>query len=666
VAGIKRIRRAVRAFALAGALLGAATAAGPAQAALPYGVSGPTAQFVRMSDGTRLAVDVYVPTDPRTSRPAAGRFPVLLSMTPYGKRSSVTTSAAGAGGFGGDGYYPWLVQHGCVDVVADVRGTGSSDGDFELFGPREMRDGVETVRWAARLPHTTGRVGMAGSSYVGLNQIYTASLVGRHSPLRAIVPMAAGIDLYRDLAFGGGIPNVEFAGVWDGLRTTMTVATPDNPAADPSGVGRHPLERAKRLAELDAMMDAEIDTGGPRAFDGPFWQSRAPRTHLAGVVRNGVPALLVSGWNDVYQRGVVLDYAALQNLYAQRHWGRRRHPRLPPFGPMPSGVRPTGRYQAVIGASYHNAVVVGQQLQNLLLRWFDTWLKGRHTGMGSAQTPFHAYEMDGKRWVDAGRYPLGAARVQRLWLGGGPSGSAHSLNDGVLAERRPAARGSDSVAWTDATSPCSNQADQWDTGFVGYGSSLTGAPNSPCATDDRTTQANALTYTTPAMSHDVTVAGPIAAHLVASSTTRDAELVVTVENIGPSGASRPLSTGALLGSHRALDPNASWRVQGATLLPYHPYTRAASKPLTPGKATALDVEVPSIVARIARGHRLRVTIATAATHLHASPVQIGGLAGGVYAIARGGAGGSYVSIPLARPSALLTSQTQWTGCGGGC
>jgi len=212
----KRTRWAATAAALCIAVSGTAVAPSPAAAAgagLPYGVSQPVQHAVRMSDGTRLAVDVYYPTNLRTGAPASGRFPVLLSMTPYGKRSSVTTQATGGSTYGGDGFYPWLVRHGYVDVVADVRGTGSSDGDFQLFGPRELRDGVELVRWAARLRRSTGRVGMAGSSYVGLNQIYTAGLIGRHSPLRAIAPEAAGIDLYRDLAFGGGIPNVEFAAV---------------------------------------------------------------------------------------------------------------------------------------------------------------------------------------------------------------------------------------------------------------------------------------------------------------------------------------------------------------------------------------------------------------------------------------------------------------------
>src|SRR5207245_3072045 len=113
----------------------------------------------------------------------------------------------------------------------------------------------------------------------------------------------------------------------------------------------------------------------------------------------------------------------------------------PVCGPLPSGQVATGRDPAVIGPAYHNAVVLGQPLQGLLLRWFDTWLKGARTGMAATRTPLHAYELGAARWVNAGRYPFPQANVRRLWLGAGPTGSASSLNDGALTERRPSGQG---------------------------------------------------------------------------------------------------------------------------------------------------------------------------------------------------------------------------------
>src|SRR5439155_24899395 len=204
--------------------------------------------------------------------------------------------------------------------------------------------------------------------------------------------------------------------------------------------------------------------------------------------------------------------------------GRRASPML---GPMRRGTRPTGRYQAVIGPWFHNSTGGGRRAALLLVRWFDRWLKGVRNGIAGTRTPLHAYELRGGRWLDAGRYPLPRARVRRLWLSGGHSGTARaSLNDGRLAAGRPGSRGADSIPWSDATSPCNRASDQWNTGLGAYATAMAGIPGSPCWADDRSTQAGALVYTGDPMRRAVTLAGPIDAALSIRSMARDAELVV--------------------------------------------------------------------------------------------------------------------------------------------
>ncbi len=56
---------------------------------------------VPMSDGVVLRADIHYPTVPETGRPAAGPFPVLLSMTPYGKKAPQPAAQIGAGATGG-------------------------------------------------------------------------------------------------------------------------------------------------------------------------------------------------------------------------------------------------------------------------------------------------------------------------------------------------------------------------------------------------------------------------------------------------------------------------------------------------------------------------------------------------------------------------------------
>ncbi len=646
------------AFALAFAA--AAMSVAPAHAAgyerpAEFGIHHVKDLTIRMSDGVELSADVYYPADPATGAPAPGKFPVVLSQTPYGKRSFVTTQSYGE--FGGDGYFPYLVERGYINAIVEVRGTGSSSGEFGLFSARDGTDGVELVRWAAGLHGSSGRVGGAGYSYPGLNQIQTAARVGRGSPLKTIVPSAAGFDLYRDLAFGGGIPNVLFASVWGALRGSMVFAPPDDPGADPVRQLVERVDRLRGLAALDAGLYTEIELGGERAFDSPFWQERAPSRLLKRVVRNQIPALLISGWFDVYQRGVPLSYAALQNAWA----GRRDV-----FAPMKPRQRATPRYQFVQGPWVHNAVGMGEWIQQLHLEWFDGWLLGKRTALTRTKRPLHAFELGDGRWIDADAYPLPPARVRTLWLDGAGSGTAPlSLNDGGLAWSRPHA-GLDRIQWADARSPCSRLTDQWSMGFLGAVSAGAGMPLDPCAGDDSTTQAGSLVYTTPPFERDLTLAGPASAGIQMSSTTPDSMLVATLESVAPDGRSYLLTSGALLGSLRAVDKKASWRVGGKLLVPHHAYTSASRRDLTGGAVERHDIELPPVFARLKQGHRLRLTLSTSAPHLHATVAQLPGLAGGTYEIQRGGVNASFVNLPLADPAKLRTSTRHFGECASQC
>ena len=66
-------------------------------AAARYGVGLRHNVGVPMSDGVVLRVDIHYPTDPQTGEPAAGPFPVLLSMTPYGKKAPPPAAQIGGG-----------------------------------------------------------------------------------------------------------------------------------------------------------------------------------------------------------------------------------------------------------------------------------------------------------------------------------------------------------------------------------------------------------------------------------------------------------------------------------------------------------------------------------------------------------------------------------------
>src|SRR5258708_31173908 len=64
----------------------------------------------------------------------------------------------------------WYAAHGYMVVIQDVRGSGTSEGDFKLF-EHEREDGADTLAWGAALEGCNGRIGMYGFSYQAAAQL---------------------------------------------------------------------------------------------------------------------------------------------------------------------------------------------------------------------------------------------------------------------------------------------------------------------------------------------------------------------------------------------------------------------------------------------------------------------------------------------------------------
>lgn len=582
-----------------------------------------------MADGTPLRANVIRPAVKGTPTPAAGKFPVLLTMTPYGKTNYAIDTH--------------LVHRGYIEVVVDTRGTGLSGGSFEIFSRAEVADGVALVRWASRLRGSTGKVGMIGGSYLGINQLLIAGAVGPRSALKAVFPVAAAHDLYRDVVTMGSLPDFSFLSVWLlGLLPSQNLTAPIVEAlTDPVSIGTAVSSLLRNLiGDLDynAALIAKLALTGEKSTDGAYWKDRSPRTVLRRIVANKVPAYLVGGTADIFQRGQPLNFAGLQNAWAGRAADQ----------PMKAKQKVTGRYQLLLGPWTHIAFA-NLDLRDRQIAWYDRWLKGRKTGIDQTRRPLQVIDATTGKKSSWRSYPAPGTRVSTFYLGAGRTGTAPSRNDGALSASPPkVASAQDTIIWSPVSSSvCSRATDQWLGGLpssvldglgVGWG----------CSQDDRPAQTGpqVVTYTTPKFSRSRTIAGPIAARLYVTSSGRENQLVVTIDDVSPDGKSRPLTAGALLGSQRALDSRRSWRVDKRLVLPYHPSTSGSAAPLTPGVTTRFDVEVFPTVATIRAGHRLRIQVASNdAPHLLPTLPQSFALLGGRYEIRRDARYPSSISVP---------------------
>jgi hypothetical protein len=601
-----------------------------------YGSASHNDIAVQGAGGTTIRVNEIYPTT-ASGKPAKGKFPVLLTMTPYGKGSGGTSkpgTAAGSGGSVVGGADNYLVERGYINVVEDVRGTGNSDGVWGLFDPIQSRDAIRVVRWAAKLPHSDGRVGTYGPSYLAIDQMLLAGTIGKHSPLKAIFPVVSANDSYRDTSFMGGLLDAEFSSIYLGLTGALNVANPVLDALSDTAVlsalATTEVEHVGGLATYHAGFTLKSLLGGPTAYDQKYWKDRAPGQLIQQIVANRIPAFLVGGEFDIFQHGEPLNYAALQNAWAGRSINQ----------PMRPGQRTTGRYQLIDGPWEHlNGSAVG--IDRLELEWFDTWLKHKHTGMATTPTPLHYYDLGTGRFRETTTYPFTHSRATRFFLAG----------DNTLSRHVPTTAGTTSIDWLPTGSPCGRPVDQWVMGGISIPSHIAGLL-APCADGDALAQLGpgVTTFTSAPFSKPQTVAGPIAATVYATSTTPETEWVAELDEVTKGGRSYPLSEGALLGSLRAVDEAKSWRTDGVTVLPYHPYTKASARAVVPGKLTKYQIEIFPTLATIAKGDRLRLTLSTAdVPHLVPLPSELPKLLGGVYTISHSRSAPSSLTVELRRP-----------------
>jgi predicted acyl esterase len=167
---------------------------------------------VALRDGTVIYTDIYRPI-------GQTHIPAIISWSYFGKRP-------------GDGFDEWQImgvppgtvsrmtkfespdpaywcRHGYAVANVDPRGVGHSQGDINMFGTQDGRDGYDFIEWLATQYWCSGKVGMSGNSGVAMTQWRIAAEKPPH--LVCIAPWEGTGDLYRESLYEGGIPALDFS-----------------------------------------------------------------------------------------------------------------------------------------------------------------------------------------------------------------------------------------------------------------------------------------------------------------------------------------------------------------------------------------------------------------------------------------------------------------------
>lgn len=539
---------------------------------------------VPMRDGVRLFTAVYAPKD--TSR----TYPILMIRTQSGVRPY------GADLYPNDlGPSPLFGKQGYIFVYQDIRGRWMSQGTFVNMRPHnpakngpqdidESSDTYDTIDWLVKhVPNHNGKVGLYGTSYRGF--LAAAGMIDAHPALKAVSPQAPIMDWFMgdDWRHNGALflAHAFFYMPLQGRdRPEPFKKLPYSPFDFGTSDAYDFYLRLGPLANADARyFRGEVPYWNELMKHGTydeFWKARDLRPHL----RNIKPAVLtVGGWFDA------------ENLFGTLEAFRRLEATSPNtanllvMGPWVHGGWNSGQGDgSSLGPVSFNVATADFYREKIELPFFEFHLKGQGTfkppkawvfETGTNQWRTHA------TWPPRNTRPLALYFNARGRLAHEPPGNAATeadFDEYVSDPARP-------VPYTDAV----------------------GIRMLPeyMVTDQRfaARRPDVLVYQTDALPKDVTLAGPIVAHLHVSTTGTDADWIVKLIDVYPD-------------DHPDPSPNPSQvRLGGFQQLVRGEVMRGKFRagfekpvPFAPGKPATVKFSLPDVFHTFRSGHRIMVQV----------------------------------------------------------
>lgn len=566
-----------------------------------YDGSKRTSDYLTLSDGTRLAYDLFLPTN--NGVPADKPLPVLFKYTPYGRAWTVFDKDGKAVLCGlmpvwycdpmlrfrawvmphGSGQIkdavsrtPWLeemLNSGYAVIVVDRPGTGASFGVFNGDPEAVAGETDDILNWIAAQQWSNGNIGMFGDSIQAQIQFRAASTGNPH--LKAILPATTWMDNYSAVVLPGGIPDKAMTDFYAKANEAFdAMATPVDQDTDGALLAQARAER-NAIVELSAGM-AKLENFPYRdslTSNGQnFWiteQTLYPL--LERINQSGIPVYLINGWYDIYARDNFLIY---NNLTV----------------PKRLLVRPTDHAGIEESTSEFD---YGAEAH----RWFDYWLKGIDNGIMD-EPPIHYYLQgveEQRAWQSTDVWPLNHQAKTRYYFGLNATSEKVSINNGGMAPEQPTAVQAFDPYTVDY-STTSGISPLW-----------TGLAVSHKYPNMRSNDARALTYTTTTLETIITAVGHPIVHLWLSTDAPDLDAFIYLEEVDNHGNSTYITEGELRASHRQLG-QAPFNNFG---LPWRDHFQSGLQPIASGQPFELVIDLRPTAWHFSPGKQIRITVAFA-------------------------------------------------------
>lgn len=559
--------------------------------------------MVAMRDGVKLATDIYRPA--RGGAAVAGKFPVILERTPYGK-TQVSRSEIDAGMTTSrprPEVAAWFVRQGYVVAYQDCRGRYASEGEFVKY-LSDGEDGYDTVAWLAQQPWCNGKVATMGLSYAAHTQ---GSLACLNPPALA----AMVID-------SGAFSNAYLSGIRSGGAFEMKQVTwafnqaKESPLAKADAAVRAALAQEDLIEWFKVMPwkpghspvrwvpeyeDYLFEQWTHGEFDA-YWKQLG--IYAEGYYKQfaDVPQIHMSSWYDAYVRTAIDNYTALRR--------KKRGPVRLIMGPWTHGDRcKTFSGDVDFGAAATIDNNLAEHWRAFRLRWFDHWVKGVANGVdrepavrlflmggGSGRRNPEGRLDHGGRWIAGNDWPLPQTKFTNFYL--------HA--DGKLDRAKPAANAVARQYDYDPADPVPTMGGPLTSGapvFAGGAFDQTEDkrffgvrhPGLPLAA-----RHDVLVFETAPLEEDIAVIGPIVVKLHVASNCVDTDFTAKLIDVHPPNADYP----------RGFAMNLCDGILRCR------YRKSWTKPalMAPGKAYEITIEPFATCNLFKAGHRIRLDISS--------------------------------------------------------
>lgn len=468
--------------------------------------------MVPVRDGARLQTVILAPSN--QSRP----LPILFQRTPYGVPPAAPPRIPTS--------LKEFMQDGYIIVLQNLRGRFKSEGTFRIFAPPrdlsnpkstdETTDAYDTIEWLVKnVPNNNGKVGMYGVSYDGLTT--AMALLGPHPALKAISEQASPTDQWMN----------DDTHRYGALRQSYA------------------FEYAV-LEEADKNKNTHFEFD---VYDTYSWYLRlGPLSNINANFLHGT----IPFWNDIVAHP---DY---DSYWKSGAWTSRLHsstvPNLnvagfydqeDPWGPwqifrhaaehdpehtnfMVAGPWYHGQWQSPKGDSI-GLIALGAETarefrENIQAPFFRYYLHGVGAKPAWRVT---TYQLGSNRWRTYAEWPPAGAKSTSVYLQcDGTLSFDGATRGGGVGYREYISDPANPVPYRQRPISPTYPAGDWRMWEVADQRFVDNRPD-------------VLTYVSAPLDRDLTVTGPISAHLFASTSGTDADFVVKLIDVYPENAEKP-------------------------------------------------------------------------------------------------------------------------------